>query len=545
MYSILLNKNKNKVSTNLDSNLKLELLSNNEEFNLENINSVLDLSNQFYIERQSNKQYRIIGNINALFSNVLFNITGNNSMSSFMGTYFRDNSYPSNGISSNDKEDLSFRDSIYKNLTENDGWYGYYEKNKNLISPCKFIDLEPNRGLFSFNSKNLDKNWYITITYPHSKVNDNLTNGGLLVTTINKVVINKETLFCFGTPLKHNLSIGDQIEISGISPIVLNGKYDVVGLGFDNTLLDYYFLLKLEVSNVFLTANSRFSKIINDVKSEYYIRKFKKIKMVSGALVSNNDYEIYPLAFSNNIFNDKISQFIFNENIDITDLVDNLNRPLSEIYVTIIKANNSGFSNVKSGFDLKNIGTDNLSDIRRITNLNNLELDSNVTISDDYFLGDVVEYNKNELVETTLCNINHRFNTTNRDNGGTIVDPIDNSVLNLGNRYEGYYYNPHNKIQIREFSSYIETGDLNTLGLPDYYEVLSDGRVIWRDLLDIGFNDLKQVKIDYPFLNGCHYLNKNINFFLRRQDPFNDYNLFYKDFPNDKIGKTNNFNLNI
>ena len=38
---------------------------------------------------------------------------------------------------------------------------------------------------------------------------------------------------------------------------------------------------------------------------------------------------------------------------------------------------------------------------------------------------------------------------------------------------------------------------------------------MWRDILK------------RPFTNGCHYVHNNINFYLRRQDPFGDYELQY------------------
>jgi hypothetical protein len=92
-------------------------------------------------------------------------------------------------------------------------------------------------------------------------------------------------------------------------------------------------------------------------------------------------------------------------------------------------------------------------------------------------------------------------------------------------------------VKIRAFSSYIEQGDSSVADVPDYAENLGDGRLLWRDLLDIGFNDGVGETIDYPFLNGCHYLYDNITIFLKRQDPFNQYGLQYTDtIPRDVLG---------
>ena len=57
------------------------------------------------------------------------------------------------------------------------------------------------------------------------------------------------------------------------------------------------------------------------------------------------------------------------------------------------------------------------------------------------------------------------------------------------------------------------------LGVPEYAKLIKDGscRYYWRDVISNGIeqNDSKI----YPFTNGAFYVNRNINFYLRRQDP--------------------------
>jgi hypothetical protein len=59
--------------------------------------------------------------------------------------------------------------------------------------------------------------------------------------------------------------------------------------------------------------------------------------------------------------------------------------------------------------------------------------------------------------------------------------------------------------------------------IPSYAEVVpgNTGTYRWRDIIQNGFGDGKQ----YPFVNGCFYINKDINLFLRRQDPFGEFGL--------------------
>ena len=45
--------------------------------------------------------------------------------------------------------------------------------------------------------------------------------------------------------------------------------------------------------------------------------------------------------------------------------------------------------------------------------------------------------------------------------------------------------------------------------------------------MDIGTANGVNDVADYPFQNGAHYIYSNINFYLRRQDPFGLYGLLY------------------
>lgn len=64
-------------------------------------------------------------------------------------------------------------------------------------------------------------------------------------------------------------------------------------------------------------------------------------------------------------------------------------------------------------------------------------------------------------------------------------------------------------------------------GIPGYAEVIpkNSGILRWRELVQNGFEDYDGTIREYPFTNGCLYVDKNINIFLRRQDPFGVYGL--------------------
>lgn len=556
-----LNKFSSKESVNTDAFMKMSFESKDKLLPSNEINKVLNIGDRFNIERQSSTFYRLIGTIRPLISNPLFNVTGNDSWTTFNNTIFRDRTYPANNTIT-DIEDLDYNTSVKTFLKEVDGWFGYFDPDIKKSSLCDFFDMEPKRRRFSFTpdiENNDKKNWELTITYPYSSDTKHyLVNNGLFIFDKISVVVSNRNMIALGTPVLHNLTAGDIIRLSGTT---LDGDYNVIRIGLDDgSLKGYYFVIDTSGTAISIGPNSRFKKVFAGQESQYYFRLFKKIKTRNTNSIEQDDYEIYNLAFSQNIYNDQIYQFVFNEDIDISDLVDNLNRPLSEIYLTLIKTNSSdinfSFTNISSGLETPFMPQLNKSNI--ITYLQNIPvihkihnggilpipthipLESNITISGDTFYGDIVEYNRFILKETILGEVNHRFNTTNREITTLTTLPAQ------GPRQEGYFYKAHNLIKIREFSTYIEQGDLSTIGIPDYAENLGDGRFLWRDLLDIGFNDAKEELLDYPFVNGCQYIHQNYCFPLKRQDPFAQWGLYYFKFPSDPIGNpiTNNFTTN-
>lgn len=134
--------------------------------------------------------------------------------------------------------------------------------------------------------------------------------------------------------------------------------------------------LKIGLLNEILTrSNFRIRRFSNGVKSTYYFRLFRKIPNLRAAqremtdaeklhtskfdgvfenyinenaldpvnpkyqrLVNNEQYQ---MGFAANIYNDNVAQITFTDGIDINGLTDNLGRPLTELYYTIVK-NNAG-----------------------------------------------------------------------------------------------------------------------------------------------------------------------------------------------------------
>ena len=339
------------------------------------INHVVDVGEEFNKERNKSSLYRLQGTVCPLFSNPLMNIGNNNAINKtgnglniFNLDYFKKDQTSSevqagtfkNGLG---RDDLSCEESYELYLEENEGWFGFTDPDIRKAGLCEYYDIEPTRARFDLNS-NTTKNWELTITYPFdSDDGHHVVKGGLLLVDALSVIVGGKPMVAIGSSAQHGLDNGDYVRITNTGSVTFDNKtFTVKRLGLDNG--DYqanYFVIDIDPTTPGLplspsfSSNGRMHKIVSGEPSTYYLRKFKKILI-------NNDYEMYPLGFSKTIFSDMNYQFVINEDIDVEGLVDNLGRPLSELYATFVKADSGVFGNVKSGLDLELI-PGNRSDI--------------------------------------------------------------------------------------------------------------------------------------------------------------------------------------
>lgn len=543
----------------------IELSSESKLLPSGEITRLVNVDEQFNKERENCKRYRLITTLRPLFSNVLFNISGEKELindessygyETFDGKKFRESQFDNDFVN---ETNISYEQSIQKHLKEVNGWFGFYDPDVTKTSLCGFYDLEPKRERFNMSSYMDVKNWEFTITYPYkNEKTHHLVNGGLLITTSTPRTLGGIPMLLLGSAVPHNLTIGDTVRLTDMPLQSMNGDFTVLGLGFENgDNSNTHFIVGINPNNAITGpqfSGGRMKRLYFGNEVDYYIRKFKKIKgFETQTELTHNDCEVYPLALANTIYSDQIFELIFNQDIDIENIKDNLGRPLSELYITMIKTNSDNFfTKIKSGFDLENtIGNTitntvegrNVSNIRKIHSssppLANFEshipLEENILIVNDDFYGDICEYSKLEVTETSLIDVTHRFNTVDRET--TVIRPISDGTIN-GVRNEGYLYKPHYKVKIREYSNFITQGDESSEFIPEYAENLGDGRFLWRDILPLGNNDGQNKTLDYPFLNGAHYIYTNLCITTKRQDPFGNFGLLYNtNFPSDIIGR--------
>ena len=365
------------------------------------------------------------------------------------------------------------------------------------------------------------------------------------------------------------------------------------------------------INKILKYSNFRIRRCVKGVKSTYYIRQFRKIPNLRAAqrkmtdeealhrskfngvfdsYVADNaldpinpnyqrnfNNETYRLGFASSVYNDNVAQITFMDGIDVEGLTDNLGRPLTEIYYTIIK-NNAGhevwyhneeplysnkklrerykdnkkgfkekygveydgysiefshcFGKVTSGFETCVLPDDTedttapseywkkLSSIHHISNIVNNGingdaapiykdedsriLDNDIKYTNTFFYGDLVEFNSVDFTENTISKVMHRFNTAQRETENNLyysqyqyheiveddydpqykegVDPFELKEFSAVNgvqdgdtskpmttdfakrktdyatisRPEGYYYQAHYPIQIREYTQVLQ-----------------------------------------------------------------------------------------
>ena len=466
---------------------------------------------------------------------------------------------------------VSFSKSILNNLSEDNGWLCLNNRTKingNKMFPnrkaCGKIDLFPTRDYYLFNpiytSDGLSDNWSYHITYPYVNYYDNIlitdSNGinGIPIVSGLTSSYNNSVYVILTTPYRHNLNSGDVIKLKGVDrdDSKTYTIYDTGDLNGDNK--EYIFMIDggkytdiLYDDNI---LNYRIVKVINKIDSSYYIRKFRKLPNFSDeeiitpdnvdekTLTASTEYakELYKPGFSKSIYNDSITQIQYIDDINIKYLKDNLGRPLTELFFTIVKKNkydgdnepSNIFGEVTSGVDSLP-GITGYSNIRIITGSTYGEIPIETKISstgstingvnyNNEFLGDIIEYNTTTVKEKKLDNIYHRFNTSKREEPCDLVYSDlfgDNTNMLLNSGFDEYTGGTTNITKYWNSLGMVQTENINS------YSFLSS-------------RALKITTSQYNEISGVYNSNNNELSFIKG-------NIYSVSF---SISGTSNFNLN-
>lgn len=540
-------------ASNSDLSINVDLNSNNRNIIEGDRSIIVNVEERFNKERQESTKFRIAGKITNIFNNT---ISGQTTYEPFQNSLF-------------------YLDSL--NSVENGApWKGYPQYDEFTFYRTRGID-----GHIPFVNKSATTyNWSVYVSYASGNETEQYlkhtvnfgsgTSSNTFVVTdgVPYYVLNKtdrgKSLITFYCGFKHNLSVGDWIYTKD----VIDGKqyfevysignesygnedtiFSIFNYGFEDPLFGDY-----SVGNF-----KRVSDINNKIEttSEYYIRKHKILTKNTFSDITKMGFERNPfpikkqLEYSgltpNQVQRTSIKDgsttvgYSFDKDIDINGLKDNQDRPITELFVTIINRGYMGWFNnpylvnnttgIQVGWDLnfKNNEIDSWWDVGNTLNRDDIpngfyqigskKFHYNKTLPIGHeIMGAVCEYNGYEQIETVLSKINHKISYNPQ-----IFD--NNSVNTLP---DGYTYEPHYSVPIRVYSDYIETGDKDKVDLVPDYAFFSkyDNQWRWRDLYNYGYIDSNGNGLNTPFLNGCHYPFKEILFLLtpmkRNINLFND-----------------------
>jgi len=581
---ILLNSVKLPNNVNVNTQIQFGLNHTNKPIPLNDIDTTVSQYEQFEKERKESTKYRFYGVVKPVVTNVLFNEN--------IKIYL---SEPKPKPNVSPVQQIAAKTIMSNSIFEKDGWVGSYndEPNENEIqfndnksALCEFFPFDPGYDRLKMLDSDGASNYLFKLVYPFSTKDITLVKNNLNISLKDGVpIINQFTIelngrqyIGFRTPMNHGLNVGDRIRLFNFvdntpnNTLNLNTQlYRVFKLGNqvnDNKLRT--FVIDVNPSDINITIGvSTIKRSVNGKLSSYYVRQFK-------SLTSSDykDYDLYPAAYGVTYFNDEVVAFNFKNDIDVSSLVDNLGRPITEIYLSIIKNDNDSnptslntqywlqqqqnlippyntrfWTKISAGYDLENNNNVNYN-IRSYgdTNYVGSLYYENIDESDDVFDGDIVEYNESELLERRMENLYHRVNTVYREFLNSIYSTYSQDS-NKGNKKEGYIYSPFNLIKIREFSNYINPVvnlqvvidrynitnplEINKLRksfqIPNYATEIAPNSFKWRDLLDIGEIDNSGAGVDYPFESGAHYIYLDKRFYFQRQDPPCEFSLISED----------------
>ena len=260
----------------------------------------------------------------------------------------------------------------------------------------------------------------------------------------------------------------------------------------------YYIVNSHSDSNGYVNFDEKsqhisYKKVVNGIECDYYVRIFSRLPNFKFASGTTTEYDLYGsdstmiktyqdskydfeshvsrLAFAKNIYSDEVGEIVFTDDIDISNIKDNLGRPITSLYLTIIKNNKGykewyGFTNkptqweiseianstveyshcfgkITCGFELSDESADE-TNIRNIKSINNSGINGGYNCSlindsriynytsslgsiygidedevwfynDISFYGDLSCYDSFNAVEEHIQPMLHRFNTAQRE----------------------------------------------------------------------------------------------------------------------------------
>ena len=499
----------------------------------------LNLDERFNVERQGTGRYRVYGKVSPMVDNCFPGVSVDPMTNTFNTLLFQN---------------------LYYHQPAASPWPGYPQFNE-----------------FDFKRNDVDEflstttNWSMYVTYPSECNSDTpmyyqtneiplnndisyVASDGIAFQVVN-VVEGGRNLTRFVCSSTHGLSKREFIEITIPLGVFI---FPILNFG-DGTRGSKERVFNVSVNSGTILPNTTtqindgvlgtMKRIVNpnipNSKSRYYVRENKILTKLTDLTLDGCGFEegvfpdikqidrVTPSDECRISVKNKYPTYLYNftKDINVDRLRDNLGRPLTTLFVSVMLKNNLGYFNYPPNrgwewnFPTKFVDTSVISTFVRGSGTDLQPVSGNIVDPvpggvlnrgeglrvGDLLRGDFCEYNEYEMLERSIDGVVHRFDWNPQvfSHSGQTSD-------------EGYIYRPHYGVPIRVFSKYIEYGDpqdvVDTPEWAEYWEPIKQWR--WRDLHDIGFFD-EENGVDYPYMNGSHYPSRIIGFYVQRQVRFN------------------------
>lgn len=282
------------------------------------------------------------------------------------------------------------------------------------------------------------------------------------------------------------------------------GKIEFLSL-LNNLKLDY-----LNIADFFQPQVNDSKNIINSF--DFYLVRpttgYTEINIKDGlnryvrcfeVIATPQDFEIFPAGFNNNIFNEQIYAFSFNRDINVSKYYDDLNFPITELYLfaQYIKGQNSdGYVEELTYQKFNQYGDKTIIPLIEKTYAIG---DILKTAAEDK-ITDIIEFDPKNFIQTQIEEQIFRIKTRIKDNINKTIDIR-------------WKYNPFIPLKLRYFVDQLNvvssgSTSYDELNSVPFYAVRDEnGNYIWRDIQPQGYIDpLSGIGVDYPFVNGNRYL---------------------------------------
>lgn len=539
---IVLPKLRFKGSEESDINLKVNMGQETRHIIEGDRTVLLDQSQQYDKERQDSNKYRLTAVMRPIFKNLTDVLTSNIDILSEMFFNSEKVDYVINNTSANTPDDLNLNQLAGK-LSYDE--FDLFRKDYNGSSDPNSFGLYNNGN--GFGVVNADRiNWNMYLTYPSKKVNafrksfkvDTFDGeSGIDFDLVNGLpfrAYDRGSYYEIYSPFPHGLTEDGFVKIG-------NHTYNVDEVGNEKYRSEenWFIINKGQLPNGITLGDGDFKRVaeknnVNETTSEYFVLEHTVLK-------TPKDFTINKNAFESSIFEDekKLPKYfvsndpsstnygvasynsdgkvvtqelgdtylvILEDEVDVEGLKDHLDRPILSLYFTNLFKNTMGMFSRQQFCYKEQLGLGN-EDINTDVDISLYDTTTDKVVRDyqvgDTIYGGIYEYNPYDLEERL---VSERKNRLKYSDDLFFIDEGPN-----------YTYDIHHEFKINQLSDYVEESETsNIFNLPTYSNyVEKEKKWIWRDIWTKGYVNPDGLGVDYPFINGCHYINKHLNLYIK------------------------------